>query len=87
MNYKDITLKGEYVGGMVFTTHSIRKYKYTITSKNKRLNGKCFISEVYTKKDAFRCYKEREISYYLDSQSKRYKSLKWLIKYMDKIRK
>jgi len=85
MNYKDITLKGEYVGGMVFTTHSIRKYKYTITSKNKRLNSNYFFSEVYTKKDDDGVYKKGEILYYLNNQGKRYKLLKWLIKYMDKL--
>ena len=83
MKTETVFLQREYLVGMSFTTHSSRKYRYTIKSEeNKTLNGRVFFGETYTERDVDGFYGKGKTTYYINNQSKQYKSLKWLLKSM-----
>lgn len=83
MNYESIKFQSDYKGGMSFDTHSTRTYEFTIISEEyKSLNGRRFIREVYTERDIDGFYGKSKATYYINNQSKVYKSVKWLLKSM-----
>jgi len=83
MTYKNINLTSKYIAGYVFDTYSLRKYKKTIKSTCK-LNGKVFYCEVVTERDETGRYGFGKSFYYKDENSKIYKSIKWMLKSLNK---
>jgi len=81
MNYDTIQFERDYLGGISYDKFSQRKYKYTITySENKSMIGKTFFSETNTPRNKYGFHKDGEITYYIDEKSKKYKSIKWMLK-------
>jgi len=80
MNYNKIKFDRDYISGFSLKKESLRKHKYTIVeSDEKQMIGKTFFSETVTPKKDGR-HLTGETYFYVDSESKIYKRIKWLLK-------
>ena len=82
MDINKIKLKREYLSGIHFTDSATRKYKYTIVDPPKDISNTIFYSETYTKQLRSGEWGKGETLYYINGNSKPYKTLKGIIKSM-----